>query len=156
MYYRRSKKPLVIAILVFILVIGLTSAFSMTMSAEKEKESLPETRAEISPAEQTETGSTAPDAGRHKLVVYNSGLCSVTVIGGNSIGMDKAKTIYEVVEDEDVELSVVPLSTESFLDAEVLDGNGDDIPRSVKRKDDGTAEIGFVMPGASVFVNLSF
>lgn len=156
MYYRRSKKPLVIAILVFILVIGLTSAFSMIMSAEKKKESLPETRGEISLAEQTETGSTAPDAGRHKLVIYNSGLCSVTVIGGNSISMDEAKTIYEVVEDEDVELSVAPLSAESFLDAGVLDGNGDDIPRSVKRKDDGTAEVSFVMPGASVFVNLSF
>lgn len=154
MYYRRNKKPMILAVLTFILITVLVTAVPLFLSGKEEETGETEPYLENFQTEQTESETAAIKI--HRMVICENPLVSVTVTGGVLCGTDEKKTLYEVREDEDVTLTVLPLSAEGFLEATVLDGEANDIPCSVKPDDNGSVTVRFTVPESCVFVSLSF
>ncbi len=154
MYYRRNKKPMILAVLTFILITVLVTAVPLFLSGKEEETGETEPYLENFQTEQTESETAAIKI--HRMVVYDNPLGSVTVMGGVLCGTDEEKALYEVREDDDVTLTVLPLSAEGFLEATVLDGEANDIPCSVKPDDNGSVTVRFTVPESCVFVCLSF
>lgn len=167
MYYKRNKKPFLIAAAVFVAVLLFTAAFPFFISKvrgeepKEEKEVFEEQPEQHFDAEGTQYENRVDDAVNQKDTTYKLVVCSsdkgtVDVQTGEILEISGANTTYGILEDAEVCLKVCPSGENQLQEALILDGNADKIPCSIKEDRQGVVDVRFTMPADSVFASLHF
>lgn len=155
MYKKKSKLPIIAAILALIVLVGITIGIEYLAGNLRAGE--PETEAPAETELQTESGSET-EASLHNIILYKTGAASIEFDSSWLVSDTETESVLEVEADTLVTMLVTPAEGKLLAEASVVDYDFNAVDTLLSTVTEGSDEtrLSFVMPDRDVIINMDF
>ncbi len=155
MYKKKSKLPIIAAILALIVLVGITIGIEYLAGNLRAGE--PETEAPTETELQAESGSET-EASLHNIILYKTGAASIEFDSSWLVSDTETESVLEVEADTLVTMLVTPAEGKLLAEASVVDYDFNAVDTLLSTVTEGSDEtrLSFVMPDRDVIINMDF